>query len=101
MAYTPPGVKVNELTTISITPQAAVPTVICLHGLAQGTIQKTEAITLNGTTATTLVGVPTGATQVSGSIVKIIHATTPELAPTGFAVTTDYTFSSSAHTITR
>lgn len=101
IAYTPPGVSVQELTTTSLTPLLAIPGAVCLVGLAQGFIQQTDEIQLVGTTATVLPRVPSNATMASNAIVSIIDATNPANAPNGYQPSTDYTFSNTNHTITR
>lgn len=100
-AYSPPGVNVFELTSPSIAPLLAIPASICLLGLSAGVITRTDTIVLTGTTAITLPGIPTDATMVSSSIISVMDALDPAIAPSGYVATTDYTFSASAHTITR
>lgn len=101
IAYTPPGVSVDEFTSPSAAPLLAVAASVCLIGLSAGLINRTDAIVLTGTTPTVLPGVPAGSTMTSGSISLVIDAITPSLAPSGYTVTTDYTFSPSTHAVTR
>src|SRR4051812_39666247 len=100
-AYTPPGVSVDELSSPSIAPLLAVPASVCLVGLSAGVITRTDVVTLTGTTAVLLPGVPTDATMTSGSIISVMDAVTPSLAINGYVSTTDYVFTSSTHTIAR
>lgn len=100
LAYTPPGVTVQEVTSPSVSPLLAVPARVCLVGRAVGYQTKTEAVTLTGTTAVALT-VPAGATLAATAIQKVMDATTPSLAPNGYTAVTDYTFDSAAKTIAR
>jgi len=101
MAYTPPGVKVTEFTEPVVNPLLAAPANVCLIGQAQGTQQRTDVVTLTGTTAVALPSVPTDATMVSGSIVSVMDATNPGLAPSRYVSGDDWDFNASAKTIAR
>src|ERR1700756_205310 len=112
LAYVPPGVTVQELTSTSLTPLLAVPGSVCLVGLAQGFIQQTDQMQLFGTTATPIPRVPSTASMAAGAILSVIDATNPAIAPNGYLVGTQvgtapspvgaaYSFNSTNHTITR
>lgn len=101
MAYTPPGVTVTEYSEPVVNPLLAVPASVCLVGRAQGYQLKTDAVTLSGTTAVVLPGVPTDATMTSGSIVSVMDASNPGIAPSGYVNNDDYDFNASAKTIAR
>jgi len=101
MAYTPPGVTVQEYSEQVVSTLLAAPASICLVGRAQGYQTRTDAITLTGTTAVTLPGIPSTAVLTSGSIVSVMDAVSPGLAPEGYVSATDYVFNASAHTIAR
>jgi hypothetical protein len=100
--YTPPGVNVIETVDPSIVPLIATPSSLCLVGMAQGSIRRTDAIKLTGTTAVELPSVPDSAGMASGAIVSVTDATTPANAPTGYSSGANgYVFDNSAHTIAR
>lgn len=101
IAYIPPGVSVTELTSPAVTPLLALPGSVCLIGLATGYITRTDTITLTGTTASSLPGLPTGATLSTTAVQLVMDVTNPSLAPNGFSATTDYSFNNAAGTITR
>lgn len=101
LAYVPPGVTINEVVSPTISPIIAVPANICIIGLASGYLRRTDLIVLSGTVAQALPGVPANATLTSTSIVSVKDALDPGNAPNGYAATTDYTFNSSAKTLTR
>lgn len=101
IAYIPPGVTVEELSSPSVTPLLAIPGSVCLIGLASGYITRTDTITLTGTTAVALPGLPTGATLSTGAVQLVMDVLNPSVAPNGFSSTTDYTFNSTNGTIAR
>lgn len=101
MTYTPPGVTVTEYSEPVVNPLLAVPASICLVGTAQGYKTRTDIITLSGTTATTLPGVPADATMTSSSIISVMDANNPGNAPSGYTDPGDYDFNETAHTIAR
>jgi len=101
MAYTPPGVKVTEFTEPVINPLLAAPANVCIIGQAQGTQQRTDVITLAGETAVVLPSAPVDATMTSGSIVSVMDATNPGLAPEGYVSDDDWDLDASAHTLAR
>src|SRR4051812_38515694 len=107
LAYTPPGVDVQEVTTPVIAPLLSVAASVCLVGLSSGYIQKTEAVTLTGTTAAPLTGVPSTATMATTAVTLAMNATNPVEAPTGYvvgttaAVGTQIVFDNTAHTLAR
>lgn len=90
MTYTPPGVTVQELTSLSVSPIAAAPSVACVVGLSAGSIRRTDAITLNATTATPIPGLPAGATIVTGNILVTDSYTNPSAVPAGYNSSTGY-----------
>ena len=102
LAYRPPGTSVTEIVSPTISPLLATPTSVCLVGLAQGVITRTDSFTIHGTTATPLPGLPSGAT-LSG-VVSVVDALDPTKGATngsGYTLTTDYTVQAGAGTITR
>lgn len=101
MAYTPPGVKVTEYTEPVVNPLLAAPANVCLIGQAQGTQQRTDVVTLTGTTAVTLPSVPADATMTSGSIISVMDANNPGVAPSGYVQGDDWALNATAHTIAR
>ena len=101
MAYTPPGVTVQEYSEQVVSTLLAAPASICLVGRAQGYQTRTDAVTLTGTTAVTLPGIPSTAVLTSGSIVSVMDAVSPGLAPEGYVSASDYVFNASAKTIVR
>ncbi len=105
-SYIPPGVTVSETIDPSIAPLLATPALVCLVGLAEGLITKTDAVTLSADTAVTLPGVSETDVMTAGSIIKVVDAITPSIseALSGgvYAAGDDgYDFDESAHTIAR
>jgi hypothetical protein len=107
--YTAPGVSVQEFTSPSIDPLLATPASVALVGKAEGTVRRTDAVKLTGTTATVLPSISAlGAstvTMASGAIVKVVSATSPS-APDGTgngysSGDTGYDFDNSAKTVAR
>src|SRR3954468_10078260 len=88
LAYTPPGVNVQEVSSPSVTPLLAIPATVCLVGLSTGYVQKTEVLTLNGTTAAPLTGIPANGTIAATGVVLVMNATNPSDAPSGYTVAT-------------
>ena len=101
MAYTPPGVTVQEYSEQVVSTLLAAPASICLVGRAQGYQTRTDAVTLNGTTEATLPGIPSTAVTEAGAIVSVMDAVSPGLAPEGYVSGDDYVFDASAHTVAR
>lgn len=101
LAYVPPGVTVEELTSTAVAPLIAVPGSVCLVGLASGGITQTDSITLTRGTPVVLPGAPAGSSMTSGSILLVTDAVTPSLAPTGYSSTYAYSFNSTNRTIAR
>lgn len=122
IAYIPPGVTVQELTSPSITPLLAVPGSICLVGMASGAIVRTEPVVLLGNTEALLTGVPrdsagnmlatldTGftfpvgnptGTTFTATGTYVIDALNPSIAPNGYSGSTDFTLDTAGGGITR
>lgn len=104
--YVPPGVTVSETVDPSISPLLATASTLALVGLAEGTITKTDTVTLNEEEAVTLPGVEEGDTMASKAIIKVTDAITPsiseELEEGKYAEgKTGFVFSNTAHTIKR
>lgn len=95
LAYVPPGVNVSEFVTPSASPLLTTPNNLCIVGRSQGYIQRTDQITLNGTTATVLPNLPLGAA------LSAVASVTNANSPITYAVTTDYTVNLSNGTVTR
>lgn len=107
LPYTPPGVTVSELATPSVAPFIVSPGAVAIVGLSSGTIRRTDAVTLTGTTAVVLPGVPLGASLTTGAIVSV-KASDPAVAHGSYVYNTtngygasEYTFSNTAKTIAR
>lgn len=105
-SYVPPGVTVSETVDPSISALLATSSSICLVGLAQGLITKTDAVTLVGDTAVTLPGVADTDIMTSDSIIKVVDAITPSISEAledGVYASGDngYDFDNDAHTIAR
>lgn len=101
LAYVEPSVSVAETTDPTISPLLAVSASVCLIGKSAGLIKRTDSITLTGTTAVTLPGVPTDATMASGSIISVMDALDPSIAPNGYVSTDDYVYNATNKTIAR
>lgn len=103
--YTPPGVAVQEFVTPITVPQLGLPALPAFVGLAAGVITKTDLVTVTGTNAVTLPGIPTDGVMTNSSIVSVKDVDPSRAAAdydtaTGYASAT-YTFNASAHTIAR
>lgn len=100
--YQPPGVSVREIVGNSITTVLEVPALVCLIGLSQGFQTRTDQITLTGTTAIPLPGLPVGATLTTVTAVKdTLNPSKGAVDGSGYVVTTDYTVQAGAGTVTR
>lgn len=113
LAYRPPEVTIDEITSPNVSPLLATPASIGLIGLAQGYVERTDQIKLVGTTAVSLV--TSGNLPTDATLVMIVSATDtfdpghapnadgsyrgPTLGVTG--VGDDYDVSLTAKTITR
>lgn len=102
LAYRPPGVSVDETVTPQISPLLAAPALVCLVGPTQGYQTRTDQITLTGTTAVALPGLPAGASLSAVTSVKdALDPTKGATDGSGYVVTTDYTVQLPGGTITR
>jgi hypothetical protein len=102
LAYRPPGTSIEEIVTPTIAPLLATPTSLCLIGVAQGFITRTDQVALTGTTAVPLPGLPTGATLSTVTSVKdALDPTKGAANGSGYTLTTDYTVQTAAGTVTR
>jgi hypothetical protein len=102
LVYRPPGVRVYEVPSPNVSPLIAVPTRVCLIGVAQGYITRTDQFVLSGTTAVPLPGLPANSTVTA--VVSVKDAIDPSKGAadgTGYVVTTDYTVNVGNGTITR
>lgn len=112
MAYTPPGVSVNEITSPNVSPLLASPADICLVGVAGTYTSTSSAITqvdtfvMSGTSPITL---PTLAlTQNAGATLVAVQSVKDTLNPSvgtplgaGYVSSTDYSVNLNANTISR
>jgi hypothetical protein len=105
LAYTPPGVSIEELTSPNVSPLLAVPALIGLIGPAQNYIERTDLVSLQATIAVALPNLPAGA--VVKSVVSVRDAVNPGAHPvvsgvtqSAYRVTSDYTVNLSAGTVT-
>jgi hypothetical protein len=104
--YTPPGVSVIETVEASISPLLATSSQICLIGPAEGTLTKTDTVTLKAEETVTLPGIEASASMASGAIVQVVDATNPaksqEQEGGKYAEgAKGFVFSNTAHTIKR
>lgn len=102
LAYRPPGVGVSETVTPQISPLLAAPALVALIGLSQGYQTRTDQFVLPGTSPVALPGLPAGATV--SSITSVKDALNPNKGAadgSGYLLTSDYTVSLGAGTITR
>lgn len=92
MAYTPPGVTVTELTSPTTNPQINEASVVAVVGLSAGYVRRTDRVTLTGTTAVALPGLPAGATLISDDSNVVVKDTfdDPTTVPSGYNATTGY-----------
>lgn len=72
LAYSPPGVTVEESVTPSVNPLLAAPANVCIVGPAQGYVQTTDLVTLANQDAVRLPRLPQGATLVS-PLVSVVN----------------------------
>lgn len=105
-AYVPPGVSVSEEVDPSISPILATSSTVALVGLSEGSIIKTDAVTLNAEEAVTLPGVETTAAMASNAIISVVDAINPAISEAleGHKYAegkTGFVFSNTAHTIKR
>lgn len=105
-SYVPPGVTVSEVVDPSISPLLATSSTVSLVGLAQGSITKTDTITLKGEAAVTLPGVETADSMASNAIITVVDAINPAISEAlsehKYAEgKTGFIFSNTAHTIKR
>lgn len=102
LAYIPPGVSVEEIFSPSVSPLLSVPTSVCIVGLTQGSVTRTDLIELSGATPVAIPNLPTGATL--DDVSSVSDSVDPGSAPNDdgtYRLTNDYTVSISAGTITR
>lgn len=105
-SYVPPGVSVSEVVDPSISPLLATASTVALVGLAEGTITKTDVVTLAGEAAVTLPGVETTDAMASGAVLKVVDAINPAISEAlaehkYVEGAKGFIFSNSAHTIKR
>ena len=102
LAYTPPGVSIEEVLTTSISPILSAPALVCLVGLTQGYQTRTDQFVISGTDPVAIPGLPVGATL--NEVLSVKDALDPSKGASdgsGYIVTTDYTVSEANGTITR
>ncbi len=88
LAYQPPGVRVSEALTPSINPLLATPASVCIVGLTQGYVTRTDVIDLTNEDAVPLTNFPADATLVEPlvSVANINDSTQSYLEGTDFEV---------------
>jgi hypothetical protein len=104
LAYQPPGVNIEELSSPSISTILAAPALVAIVGVSQGYIERSEFVTMAGTTAIPLSTLPAGAslTSVTSVIDTIDTSLAAAVNTNGFyRFTNDYTINTGAGTITR
>jgi len=104
----PPGVTITETTQAGINPIIATPDLLCLVGPASGSVTVTEAVTLSGTTASSLKGVkatdlmtPTSITFVADYDSSSAQSSNAAYTSNGGYIPGSYTFNATDHTIAR
>lgn len=102
LAYTPPGVSVEETVTTTVSPILAAPALVCLVGLTQGYQTRTDQFVISGTTPIAIPGLPSGAKINSILAVKdVINPSNGATDGSGYVTPADYTVDTNAGTITR
>jgi hypothetical protein len=91
LAYVPPGVFVREEVSPSVNPLLASPANVCVVGLSQGYVQRTDQIGLSGTVQETFPGLPSDAILVN-PVLTVRNAASP-LPDPAYIEGTDYTIS--------
>jgi hypothetical protein len=112
LAYTPPGVSIDEIVTPQISPLLAANALIALVGPAQGYRTRTDQFVLSGTSATPLPGLPvgaviydedtgTGGVQATVTVKNVLNPGAGQPNGNGYLVTTDFTIDGANGTISR
>jgi hypothetical protein len=91
LAYQPPGVYVEEISSITVNPLLAEPALVCLVGQAQGYVQRTDQIALTNTDDIPLPNFPRETASLVDPVISVrnINEASPYVESADYTVNYD------------